>query len=57
VAKAIEMAVSPLGVAVILEAEHMCMTILGVKKETATTQTYTYRGAFKTNFEIRRELF
>lgn len=46
----------PRGVAVILEATHMCMTIRGVKKPGTTTVTSAMRGLFKTNPMTRGEL-
>lgn len=36
-------------VAVIIEGTHSCMTARGIKKGTATTKTYTLRGAFREN--------
>jgi GTP cyclohydrolase I len=36
----------PKGVAVIMEAEHMCMTIRGVQAQGTTTQTSAMRGVF-----------
>jgi GTP cyclohydrolase I len=46
----------PRGVAVILEATHMCMTIRGVKKPGTSTVTSAMRGIFKTNPMTRGEL-
>jgi len=46
----------PRGVAVILEATHMCMTIRGVRKPGTTTVTSAMRGLFKTNPMTRGEL-
>ncbi|KIR03271.1 GTP cyclohydrolase I type 1 [Lachnospiraceae bacterium TWA4] len=37
----------PKGVMVVLEAEHMCMTMRGVKKPGAKTMTYVCRGEFE----------
>lgn len=36
-------------VAVVVEGTHSCMTARGIKKASATTKTYTLRGAFKEN--------
>jgi GTP cyclohydrolase I len=45
----------PQGVAVILEAEHTCMTIRGVKKPGSKMVTSAIRGLFKTNLATRTE--
>ncbi|WRS30402.1 GTP cyclohydrolase I FolE [Actinomycetaceae bacterium MB13-C1-2] len=44
IASAIESTLTPLGVGVIVEAEHMCMTMRGVHKEHPVTMTSTFRG-------------
>ena len=46
---------NPLGVLVVLRAEHMCMTIRGVQSFGSTTLTSAVRGAFKTNAKTREE--
>lgn len=56
VASVIAEAISPNGVAVLLEAEHTCMTIRGVKKETALTKTIVYKGIFEEDLNRRNEL-
>jgi GTP cyclohydrolase I len=45
----------PQGVAVLLEAEHTCMTIRGVKKPGSKMVTSAIRGLFKTNLATRTE--
>jgi GTP cyclohydrolase I len=47
VAIAIEEVLKPRGVAVMMEAEHMCMSIRGVTKQGAQTVTTHFTGAFK----------
>ncbi|MCA1492882.1 GTP cyclohydrolase I FolE [Sinorhizobium alkalisoli] len=49
IARAIDETLAPRGVAVMVEAEHLCMAMRGVKKHGATTLTTTFTGAFKTD--------
>ncbi len=46
---------SPLGVLVVLEAEHLCMSMRGIKKPGSKTITSAVRGAFKNNAKTRAE--
>lgn len=49
-------AVNPLGAAVVVEAEHLCMTMRGIKKPGAKTVTSALRGIFKTDEKSRAEV-
>lgn len=49
VAHAINDTLRPRGVAVLLEADHMCMAMRGVNKLGASTMTTTFTGEFKTD--------
>lgn len=46
----------PKGVAVIIEAEHMCMSIRGAKASGSKTQTSALRGSMKTDARTRAEV-
>jgi GTP cyclohydrolase I len=48
IAAAIDDTLRPRGVAIMIEAEHMCMAMRGVQKQGSTTLTTTFTGAFKT---------
>ncbi len=54
IADAIMEHLSPKGVMVIIEAEHMCMTMRGVKKPGSCTVTFASRGAFETDEKLSR---
>jgi GTP cyclohydrolase IA len=51
IATAIEEVLAPRGVAVMLEAEHMCMSMRGVEKPGSTTITTQFAGSFRDNPE------
>lgn len=55
VADALERLLEPLGVLVIIEAEHLCMSIRGVKKPGHLTVTSAVRGVFRTSQKTREE--
>lgn len=48
---------APKGVMVVLEAEHMCMTMRGVKKPGSKTVTVAARGAFEGNDALQGRFF
>lgn len=56
VADLIEQELHPKGVAVIIEAEHFCMCMRGVRKPGSRTTTSAMRGGFKANHSTRMEL-
>jgi GTP cyclohydrolase I len=43
----IQEALSPLGVAVVIEAQHMCMQMRGIQKQNSFTTTSSFTGAFE----------
>ncbi len=57
VANSIMDALGPLGVIVVIEAEHMCMIMRGIKKAGSKTLTSAVRGVFRTNEATRAEAF
>jgi len=55
IADTIVEAIDPRGVGVVIEAQHMCMIIRGVKKPGSTMVTSAMRGLFKSNPPTRSE--
>ncbi len=55
IADAIESALDPRGVLVVVEAEHLCMTMRGVRKPGSQTVTSAVRGIFRENDATRAE--
>jgi GTP cyclohydrolase I len=47
IANVIQDVLNPRGVAVMIEAEHMCMAMRGIRKQGSTTLTSTFTGAFR----------
>mgnify|MGYP000971982545 CR=1 FL=1 len=47
--------IKPLGVAVVIEGQHLCMMMRGVRKEEATMTTSAMLGGFRTHLETRLE--
>ena len=57
IAQALNEVLQPQGVAVIMEAQHMCMMIRGVEKQHSSTLTNVMLGAFRENDSTRAEFF
>jgi GTP cyclohydrolase IA len=55
IADAIEQALDPRGVLVVIEAEHLCMSMRGVRKPGSQTVTSAVRGIFRENDATRAE--
>ena len=55
IADAIDQAIRPQGVAVILEAQHLCMMMRGVEKQSSKTVTSAMLGVFKSQMQTRNE--
>lgn len=57
IADAIMKYLTPKGVMVVLEAEHMCMTMRGVRKPGSKTVSIAVRGVFEENTELQNRFF
>ena len=55
VADALQAKLEPKGVMVVIEAEHLCMSMRGVRKPGTTTVTSAVRGLFRTSVATREE--
>jgi GTP cyclohydrolase I len=51
----IQEALNPLGVAVVIEAKHLCMTMRGIQKQNSVITTSAFKGAFMKNPKTREE--
>ena len=56
IADAIYRTIKPHGLAVLIEAEHLCMSMRGVKKYGSTVTTFAVRGKFGESTELRSQL-
>ncbi|MFQ5459973.1 MAG: GTP cyclohydrolase I FolE [Anaerolineae bacterium] len=56
IAEFLDQAIAPRGVAVVVEAVHMCSAMRGVKKANATMTTSAMLGSFRDNAKTRSEL-
>jgi len=57
IADAIDEGVKPAGVAVVIQAEHLCMVMRGIKKPGSNVITSALRGAFRRRSASRAEFF
>ena len=55
IADVVRSALQPEGVGAVLSAEHMCMTLRGIKKPGSKLVTSAVRGSFRTQPQVRRE--
>ena len=55
IAEAIEEAICPQGVGVVMEAQHLCMMMRGVEKQNSSTVTSAMTGVFKSQVQTRNE--
>jgi len=55
IAETIEKKIRPMGVAVVIEATHLCMAMRGVEKQSSVTITSAMRGAFQKDVRTRAE--
>lgn len=55
IADTLNATLNPLGVMVVIEAEHLCMSMRGIKKPKAITVTSAVRGSFRNNPATRTE--
>ncbi|GAA5203042.1 GTP cyclohydrolase I [Microbacterium jejuense] len=53
IARTLDDALAPRGVGVVIEAEHLCMTVRGVQAASATTTTTAFRGEIAQDRELR----
>ncbi|MEO9028092.1 MAG: GTP cyclohydrolase I FolE [Ktedonobacteraceae bacterium] len=57
IAEALDLTLRPRGVAVVIEAQHMCSMMRGVKKVGASLLTQSMLGTFKDDMGVRQEFF
>ncbi|OGO36724.1 MAG: GTP cyclohydrolase I FolE [Chloroflexi bacterium RBG_16_57_8] len=57
IADAMTKGIKPDGVGVVIEAEHLCMTMRGIKKPGSTVLTSAVRGIFRSRSKTRAEFF
>lgn len=57
IAEIVQMATGSNDVLVVVQGEHSCMTVRGIKSRGAKTRTATIRGEFNDNVELRKEAY
>lgn len=57
IAEAVMEHLSPKGVMVLTEAEHLCMTMRGIKKPGSKTVTYVAKGVFREDMALQDKFF
>ena len=57
IADAIDEGIKPAGVAVVIQAEHLCMVMRGIKKPGSNVITSALRGTFRSKSASRAEFF
>ncbi len=57
IADVLEETLEPAGVAVVVEADHLCMMMRGVEKQHSNTRTSIMRGQFRTDGSLRESVF
>lgn len=57
IAESVMEAIKPTGVAVVVQAEHLCMIMRGIKKPGSALVTSALRGTFRTKAETRNEFY
>jgi GTP cyclohydrolase I len=55
IAETINEKIAPLGVGVVIEAQHMCMQMRGVEKQNSRAVTSSMLGTFRSRHETRME--
>lgn len=51
----IQEVLKPIGVAVVIETQHLCMSMRGIQKQNSVTTTSEFTGAFLKNYNTRQE--
>jgi GTP cyclohydrolase I len=57
IASSLEQLLTAHGVAVYMEADHLCTQMRGVREDAATTRTTSYRGVYERDANLRAEFF